>query len=134
GEDVEAYGYERTVGAVNRCEDEVVAQGVGMDGRAADVAGRDGGLDADELFTAEQNARVVKNAERYYRSMVSGRVSSWKLRDRHMAETLDHLISHLGLSSKIVIWAHNSHLGDARATEVFQQGELNVGQLIRQKY
>jgi erythromycin esterase-like protein len=116
------------------CEDEVVAQLVDMSRRAAELASRDGRLDPDEFFIAEQNARVVKNAERYYRSMFSGRISSWNLRDRHMAETLDHLISHLGPSSKIVVWAHNSHLGDARATEVSHQGELNVGQLIRQKY
>src|SRR5437667_10157359 len=134
GEDIQAYGYAATFGMSKTCEDEVVAQLVDMSRRAAELASRDGRLDPDEFFIAEQNARVVKNAERYYRAMFSGRVSSWNLRDRHMAETLDHLISHLGLSSKIVIWAHNSHQGDARATEVFQQGELNVGQLIRQKY
>jgi erythromycin esterase-like protein len=134
GEDIQAYGYAATFGMSKTCEDEVVAQLVDMSRRAAELASRDGRLDPDEFFIAEQNARVVKNAERYYRSMFSGRISSWNLRDRHMAETLDHLISHLGPSSKIVVWAHNSHLGDARATEVSHQGELNVGQLIRQKY
>jgi erythromycin esterase-like protein len=91
----------------------------------------------DEYFYAEQNARLVKNAEEYYRSMFRGRASSWNLRDRHMAETLHALSAHLeqsGQTGKIVVWAHNSHLGDARATEMGEQGEWNVGQLVRQKY
>jgi len=89
------------------------------------------------LFDAEQNARLVKNAEEYYRSMFRGRQSSWNLRDTHMAGTVDAIVSYLGRrgrTPKIVIWAHNSHLGDARATEMGRRGELNVGQLIRQKY
>jgi len=134
GEDIQAYGYAATFGLNKTCEDEVIAQLVDMSRRAAELASRDGRLDPDEFFIAEQNARVVKNAERYYRAMFSGRFSSWNLRDRHMAETLDHLLSHLGPSAKVVVWAHNSHLGDARATEVSQQGELNVGQLLRLKY
>jgi erythromycin esterase-like protein len=89
----------------------------------------------DEFFFAEQNARLVKNAEEYYRSMFRERISSWNLRDSHMAETLDALVQHLGTTNaKIVIWAHNSHLGDARATEMGQHGELNLGQLARQRY
>jgi len=134
GEDIQAYGYAATFGLSKACEDEVVVQLTEMSRRAADLASRDGRLDPDEFFTAEQNARVVKNAERYYRAMFSRRISSWNLRDRHMAETLDQLISHLGASAKIVVWAHNSHLGDARATEMSNQGELNVGQLVREKY
>ena len=134
GEDIQAYGYAVTFGLSKKCEDEVVAQLVEMSHHAAELASRDGRLDPDEFFTAEQNARVVKNAERYYRAMFSGRVSSWNLRDRHMAETLDQLISHLGPRGKIVVWAHNSHLGDARATQMSEQGELNVGQLTREKY
>ena len=134
GEDIQAYGYAATFGLSKACEDEVVVQLIEMSRRAADLASRDGRLDPDEFFTAEQNARVVKNAERYYRAMFSRRISSWNLRDRHMAETLDQLISHLGASAKIVVWAHNSHLGDARATEMSNQGELNVGQLVREKY
>jgi erythromycin esterase-like protein len=78
--------------------------------------------DADASFHAEQNARLVKNAEEYYRSMFSSRVSSWNLRDRHMAETLAELDGHLsrqrGRPARIAVWAHNSHLGDARATEM----------------
>jgi erythromycin esterase-like protein len=91
----------------------------------------------DEFFSAEQNARVVKNAEAYYRSMFLEEVSSWNLRDRHMAETLDALVAHLerqGGRAKIVVWAHNSHIGDARATQMGQRGELNIGQLVREKY
>jgi erythromycin esterase-like protein len=86
----------------------------------------------------EQNARLVKNAEEYYRTMFRGRVSSWNLRDRHMAETLEALTVHLGqkqgAAAKMVVWEHNSHVGDARATEMGQAGELNVGQLVRQRH
>lgn len=89
---------------------------------------------ANEFFSAHENAEVVRDAERYYRTMFSGRVSSWNLRDRHMAETLDRLLAHLGPDSKVVVWAHNSHLGDARATEMGRAGELNLGQLVRQQY
>ncbi len=91
----------------------------------------------DDFFFAEQNARLVKNAEAYYRAMFRGRVSSWNLRDRHMAETLDALVAHLdrqAAPAKVVVWAHNSHLGDARATELGEQGELNLGQLVRERY
>jgi erythromycin esterase-like protein len=93
--------------------------------------------DGDDFFDAEQNARLVKNAEEYYRSMFRGRQSSWNLRDTHMVETVDALAAWLkrqGREPKIVVWAHNSHLGDARATEMGARGELNVGQLLRQKY
>ncbi len=134
GEDIQAYGYAASFGLSKTCEDEVVAQLVEMSRRAAELASRDGRLDPDEFFTAEQNAKVVQSAERYYRAMFSGRISSWNLRDRHMAETLDQLMSQLGATGKIVVWAHNSHLGDARATEMGRHGELNVGQLLREKY
>jgi erythromycin esterase-like protein len=76
----------------------------------------------------------VKNAERYYRAMFESRLSSWNLRDQHMVETLDALVIHLGPFPKIAVWAHNSHLGDARATEMGDHGELNVGQLVRERY
>ena len=98
---------------------------------------RDGRVAEDELFYAEQNARLVKNAEKYYRSMFLEEVSSWNLRDRHMVETLNALVAHLdrqGGRAKLVVWAHNSHLGDARATQMSQRGELNVGQLVRERY
>jgi erythromycin esterase-like protein len=136
GEDSQAYGYSATFDLAQSCEDEVVRQLVEMRELAARKRVSDG-ADAEELFAAEQNARLVLNAERYYRSMFAGRASSWNLRDTHMAETVDAIASHLrsqGQSPKIVVWAHNSHLGDARATEMGRGGELNVGQLLRQKY
>lgn len=92
----------------------------------------------DELFNALQNARVIKNAEAYYRTIYQRNISSWNLRDQHMAETLEAIASHhetkSGKPAKIVVWAHNSHQGDARMTERAQVGEHNVGQLIRQRY
>ena len=111
------------------CEDEVVQQLQDLRQRAADYARRDGRIAQDEYFFAEQNARLVKNAEQYYRTMFQGRVSSWNLRDQHMAETIGALVQYLDrfAPTKCVIWAHNSHLGDARATEMGWGGELNVG-------
>ena len=137
GEDTQAYGYAATFGLTESCEDEVLGQLIELRRRASDYASRDGHVAADDFFFTEQNARLVKNAEEYYRSMFRGRVSSWNLRDRHMAETLDALVRHLssqGQPAKIVVWEHNSHLGDARATEMGESGELNVGQLVREKY
>jgi erythromycin esterase-like protein len=135
GEDTQAYGYAASFGLSKSCEDEVVSQLVEMQKRASELASRDGQLDPDAFFMAEQNARLVKNAERYYRAMFASRVESWNLRDQHMVETLDALANHLGASTaKIAVWAHNSHLGDARATQMGDSGELNVGQLVRQRY
>ena len=96
---------------------------------------RDGHVAEEEMFSAEQNARVVKNAERYYRSMFHGGDQTWNLRDTHMFETLLELRAHLdGGKAKVVVWAHNSHLGDARATSMSEHGELNVGQLVRERF
>src|SRR5438045_9434972 len=105
--------------------------------RASELASLDGRVARDEFFFAEQNARLVKNAEKYYRSMFRGRVESWNLRDRHMAETLDALVTYMnaqGQAAKVAVWEHNSHLGDARATYMADYGELNVGQLVRERY
>ena len=134
GEDTQAYGYAAGFGLSESCENEAIGQWMEMRRRAVDLAGRDGRVARDAFFFAEQNARLVKNAEEYYRAMFHERVSSWNLRDNHMAETLDALTHHLGPKSKIVVWAHNSHLGDARATEMGHRGELNLGQLVRQRY
>ena len=137
GEDAQSYGYAASYDERFSCEDEAVKQLVELQQRAAEYAQRDGRIDRDEYFFAEQNARLVKNAEEYYRQMFRGRVSSWNLRDRHMAETLDALAAHLeagDAAAKIVVWAHNSHLGDARATEMGERGEWNVGQLVRERY
>jgi erythromycin esterase-like protein len=137
GDDSQAYGHAAAYGIDQSCEDEVVAQLVDMTRRAGERVLRDGHASGDEMFSAEQNARLVRNAEAYYRAMFRGRVSSWNLRDRHMGETLDALVAHLELSTnspKVVVWAHNSHLGDARATEMGESGELNLGQLARERY
>ena len=86
-------------------------------------------------FQAEQNARLVTNAEQYYRAMFGSRVSSWNLRDTHMADTLDALLAHLGEDSRVVVWAHNSHIGNAEFTEMGQvRGEHNIGQLSRSRF
>jgi erythromycin esterase-like protein len=137
GEDPQAYGYAAGFGLSHTCESEVIGQLIDLQRRAAEYARRDGRIASDDFFYAEQNARLVKNAEQYYRTMFRGRVSSWNLRDMHMAETLDFLVEHLALRGhrpKIVLWAHNSHLGDARATQMGRAGEWNVGQLVRQKH
>jgi len=137
GEDTQAYGYAATFGMNETCESEVISQLLEIRKRAADYANRDGHVAQDEFFFAEQNARLVLNAERYYRTMFRGRVESWNLRDGHMAETLDALVAHLnsqGQQAKVAVWEHNSHLGDARATYMADYGELNVGQLVREKY
>jgi erythromycin esterase-like protein len=137
GPDPQVYGFIAASDRSKSCRDEVVSQLVELRRRAAEYGRRDGGIAEDELFYAEQNARLVKNAEEYYRSMFFEEVSSWNLRDSHMVETLDALAAHLGRQdgqAKIVVWAHNSHLGDARATEMGQRGELNIGQLVREKY
>ena len=137
GEDPQQYGYSAEFGLQKSCEDEVVAQLIELRKRAGDYAARDGHVAEDDFFTAEQNARVVSNAERYYREMFGSRVSSWNLRDQHMADTLDSLAAHLHRrygESRIVVWAHNSHLGDARATEMSERGEFNLGQLTRQRH
>jgi len=137
GEDPQAYGWAASMDLSASCEDEVVSQLVELRRRAAEYVSRDGRLAADEYFAAEQNARLVANAERYYRTMFRGRVSSWNLRDRHMADTLSALAQHFeaqGTPARVVLWAHNSHLGDARATEMGWGGELNVGQLVRETF
>ena len=137
GENTQAYGYAAAFGAGESCEGEVVNQLLELRRKASDYASRDGRVAADEFFFAEQNARLVKNAEEYYRSMFRGRVESWNLRDTHMAETLDHLVAHLirqGQEARVAVWEHNSHLGDARATYMSDYGELNVGQIVRERY
>ncbi|HEY0453982.1 erythromycin esterase family protein [Actinophytocola sp.] len=132
------YGLAAAFGAGESCEQAVLDQLVDLHRHALDYARRDGMVAEDELFYAEQNAGLVRDAERYYRTMFGGRVSSWNLRDQHMVQTLDALADHLrtqrGTPAKIVVWAHNSHLGDARATEMSARGELNVGQLVREQH
>jgi erythromycin esterase-like protein len=137
GDDPQQYGYASTIGLSATCESEVVSQLVELQSAATEYAKRDGRFAPDAQFFAEQNARLVANAERYYRAMFDSRGISWNLRDQHMTETLDELLLFLArqrAAPKLVVWAHNSHLGDARATEMGSSGELNVGQLVRQRY
>ena len=138
GAEPQAYGYAAASGITETCEDAVVRQLVELQRLSASADQSEvGDAVAETLFSAAQNARLVANAERYYRSMFRGRVSSWNLRDRHMAETLEAIVEHLdrdGTPAKVIVWAHNSHLGDARATEMGRGGELNVGQLARERF
>jgi erythromycin esterase-like protein/predicted phosphoribosyltransferase len=132
-EDGQAYGFAAAYGAGETCEQQIVDQLVEMQ-----AFGRTRPLDSDEFFAAQQNAKVVKAAAEYYRGMFTGRVNTWNLRDTHMVDTLDDLAAHLsgrrGEQAKLVVWAHNSHLGDARATEARMRGEVNVGQLVRERH
>ena len=137
GKNEQAYGYATGLGIAEPCEDQVVSQLLELYQNSAEYAWRDGRIAADEHFFATENARLVMNAERYYRSMFRGRVSSWNLRDAHMVETLESLRGFLrnqNSHSKVVVWEHNSHLGDARATRMAQEGEWNVGQLVRERH
>lgn len=138
-DDGQAYGFAAAFGAGLSCERKVVEQLVETQKITLEYARRDGLLAEDEAFYAQQNALTVRDAERYYRAMVSGRVTSWNLRDQHMAQTLQALLTHLDRrngahTSRIVVWAHNSHVGDARATEVGSDGQLTLGQLVRERY
>jgi erythromycin esterase-like protein/predicted phosphoribosyltransferase len=137
-DDGQAYGFKAAFGAGASCERQAIEQLVEMQRNAVEVARRDGLLHEDEAFYAQQNAQTVRDAEVYYRAMFGGRVASWNLRDTHMAHTLSALLDHLGRDGKpapkIVVWAHNSHVGDARATEVGNDGQLTLGQLVRERY
>lgn len=144
GVDPQSYGLMTGYAQAETCEDQAVQQLVSLRERAAEYARKDL-LSEDEYFFAEQNAVVAVRSEEYYRAMYRGRVNTWNLRDTHMVNTLDALVAHLdrqvdrqagqrGQRAKVVVWAHNSHLGDARATEVGRRGEVNVGQLVRERH
>ena len=131
------YAYATAFSGAESCEQDVILQLHELREGEADYLQRNGRLAADEYFFAEQNAKLVKNVERYYRLMFNRDVSSWNLRDRHMVDTLEALDKHLTKlngTAKIVVWAHNSHVGDARATEMGTRGEFNIGQLVRDSY
>jgi erythromycin esterase-like protein len=87
--------------------------------------------DHEHVFSTEQNALIAVNAEKYYRAMIHGGPHSWNIRDRHMADTLEKLLDFHGNSSKAIIWAHNTHVGDARATDMVDEGMYNIGELAR---
>lgn len=134
--DPQRYGREAVLGLRPDCQAAAVDQLVALQRHAADYRGAGGLLAADAQFFAERNAQVVANAEHYYRAMFGTRVNTWNLRDTHMVETLFALRRHRraqGGRGKVVVWAHNSHLGDARATDVHALGEWNVGQLVREQ-
>ncbi|MBP0583390.1 erythromycin esterase family protein [Labrys sp. LIt4] len=137
GPDPQVYGFVAGTAIEKSCQEDVLAQLVDMLKRRPAPAEVQAGLLDDELFAAQQNAHLVKNAEAYYRAMFLAPESTWNLRDRHMAETFEALAAHLTRRvqfPKIVVWAHNSHLGDARATDRSSHGEINLGQLIREKH
>lgn len=134
----QSYGYATEMQLMESCEEEIIEQLIDLRRRAKDYLKQDGLVAEDAYFCAEQNAKLVRNAEEYYRSLYRGRPSSWNLRDQHMFETLEDLAGHLGArlkrNARIVVWAHNSHIGNAKATDMSRRGELNIGQLARQVY
>jgi erythromycin esterase-like protein len=137
GRDPQVYAYEAGIAGAEPCERQAVEQLLELRELAAERVARNGEIDADGHFFAEQNARLVVDAEEYYRAMFRAGQSGWNMRDRHMAETLDELVAHLERTSgpvKVVVWAHNSHLGDQRATEHARAGQLNLGQLVRERH
>jgi erythromycin esterase-like protein len=125
------YGRMTLSGRYAGCEQPVTAMLTEMLSRTLDGAAEE----EDALLDATQNARLVRDAERYYRAMYYGAAESWNLRDTHMFETLEALLAAKGPDARAVVWAHNSHVGDARATEMGQaRGELNIGQLCRERW
>jgi erythromycin esterase-like protein len=128
GEDAREYGRSASL-VPDDCEEEVIEV-------LSDLRRGDGECgDSDESrFVAEQNALVAKNAESYYRSMIRGDSASWNVRDRHMTDTLDRLLERATDGRTAVVWAHNTHVGDARATDMRERGAVNVGQLARERY
>jgi len=131
------YGRSLTTDLRADCENEVIDQLVDLQRRRADLVQGDGWLAEDDFFFAEQNARLILNAEQYYRQMFRGSISTWNIRDTHMTQTLEDLVEYLDRydgPAKVVVWAHNSHVGDARATYLGNRGELSLGQLVRQRW
>ena len=128
--DPAAYGHAALRGTYKTCEHEVLAVLGDLLQQRMAWQTRDG----EEFFDAERNARLVANAERYYRVMYYGSRASWNLRDTHMFETLESLLDHYGPQSRGIVWAHNSHLGDSAATEMSARGEFNIGHLARKRW
>ena len=125
-----AYGWAVTYGKKHPCEDKAIEQLNELLAHRLDYLRQDG----EAFFDAAQNARIVRAAEQYYRIMYRGAAESWNLRDRHMFETLQALLRAGGPEAKAVVWAHNSHIGNAAATAMGWQGEFNVGELCRTAY
>jgi len=136
GGEGQEYGRSVSLGISEPCRRGVTQQLQELHRNSVGYLRRDGLAAEDDQFYAEQNARLITSAEEYYRTMFSSHTSSWNLRDTHMADALRRLMAHLerhGDPAKLVIWAHNSHIGDARHTEMGERGELNLGQLIRSR-
>jgi erythromycin esterase-like protein len=136
GTDPQVYAYEAGLGGAEPCERQAVEQLLELRRLAGEAALADC-LGEDRRFYAEMNAQLVVDAEAYYRAAFRGGHESWNERDRHMARTLDALVSHLGRDGaavRAVVWEHNSHVGDARATQMGEGGRLNVGQLVRERH
>lgn len=137
GPEPQGYGYLAAFDFDRGCRDEVMRQFDEMQRIAGDAARTLGPAARSAAFAAEQNARLARNAEHYYRTMFGGRIDSWNVRDDHMAETIFALVEFLAREKKepkIVVWAHNSHLGNAAATSMAEIGERNVGQLVKERY
>jgi erythromycin esterase-like protein len=132
------YGFASAFGIARSCEDEIVEELLEIREMAFQRMQHASDEQAELLFNLEQNARLVKNAEHYYRSLFSSHADSWNLRDQHMFETLEVLFEYFNAKqeapAKIVVWAHNSHIGDASATEYREREQFNIGQLGRQHY
>lgn len=128
-EDVQEYAFATAV-VPTSCEEEVVRILNELRSKGPDF--REESREA--FFNAEQNALVARNGELYYRTMIRGGSASWNVRDTHMMETLDRLLKHHGPQSKAIVWEHNTHVGDARATDMARAGMVNIGQLARQEY
>jgi protein-L-isoaspartate(D-aspartate) O-methyltransferase len=128
--DPASYGHAALTGSYSTCEDEVAVVLTGLLEKRRSYAERDG----ERFLDAMQNARLVTNAERYYRAMYYGSRASWNLRDSHMFNTLESLFDFHGSNSKAIIWAHNTHIGDAAATEMMARGEYNIGHLCRERF
>ena len=126
-EDPAKYGQAVVHGGLDPCETSVVQQLKEMLAKRLDWIEKDG----EAWFDATLNARIVRAAERYYRSMYQGANESWNLRDRHMFDTLQAIIAHRGFGTKSVVWAHNSHVGNAAATAMGWRGQFNIGELAR---
>jgi erythromycin esterase-like protein/pyrimidine operon attenuation protein/uracil phosphoribosyltransferase len=137
GRDSKVYAYEAGIGGGEACERQAVEQLVELRRLATERALAGELLDEDRAFYAEMNAQLVVDAEAHYRAVYGGGHESWNLRERHMVRTLTALVEHLargGAPVRAVVWEHNSHVGDARATDMGQEGQVNVGQLLRERF
>jgi erythromycin esterase-like protein len=129
-DDPARYGRRAMTTGYAECEDKVVEMLLDLFSKSQDY----GSVEDDDFLDAAANAKLVADAEAYYRVMYRSSEESWNLRDTHMADTLDLILAAKGDGAKAVVWAHNSHLGDARATDMGRRGELNLGQLARERH